>query len=97
MSEEIKFTGEWDNDLSWCPSQLTRPFEYKGVKYELYCRWRHDDPWTFAYYKTNKDLWPGADSWVSIGSGLSEDDEISDVHECAEKLLHGACNTGGTS
>jgi len=47
ISENIRYflTG-WKRSLIWCPSQLTKSIKYKGKSYELYGRWRWDDPWS---------------------------------------------------
>lgn len=78
---EIVYLSEWFDSLLWCPSQLTRKFKdpNTGDEKELYCRWRHNDPWTFEIIQE--------DSWVSLGGGLTQDDEIKDVHKFAERLL----------
>ena len=47
LTEKVRYflTG-WNRSLVWCPSQLTKSINYKGKHYELYGRWRWDDPWT---------------------------------------------------
>ena len=77
----IEYLSEWHDDLIWCPSQLTRKFKNPrtGTIEEVYCRWRHQDPWTFEIIST--------DPWIYLGSGLSQDNDIADVHKFAEKLL----------
>jgi len=42
----IETTGEWHDDLIWCPSQCYLPIRVKGEDYTIYLRWRHSDPWT---------------------------------------------------
>ena len=78
---KIEYLTGWHDDLMWCPSQLTRKFKNPktGTTEELYCRWRHDDPWTFNIMST--------DPWVNLGYGLTQEDAIEDVHKFAEKLL----------
>jgi hypothetical protein len=82
--KQIKWLAGWSDSLMWCPSQLTRAFKYDGKDYELYCRWRHDDPWTFSYYEPGSKKF---DTWINIGEGLSEDTPIKEVHGFAEGLL----------
>ena len=37
----------WLEDLKWCPSQISYYFQDDtGKKWEIYLRWRHNDPWT---------------------------------------------------
>lgn len=42
---------DWEDSLIWCPSQCYKLIQYKGVKYEIYLRWRHCDPWTAEIYE----------------------------------------------
>lgn len=89
----IEFLGNWRNDLIWCPSQLYRKFvcPLDGREKELYCRWRHQDPWTISIFERRHERnlnEPHFDSWVDLGSGLSQHDEIEIVHKLAEFLLH---------
>lgn len=81
-----KFDTEWFDDLIWCPSQLERHYTNTktGVQWTLYCRWRHDDPWTFATFPTQNNRY---DQWKELGSGLTRDTPISVVHTYAEELL----------
>ena len=52
MSKEtIKIIREWEDDLIWCPSQCYLPIEFKGEKYTVYLRWRHDNPWQGHIWK----------------------------------------------
>jgi len=78
---EIEYLSEWFDDLIWCPSQLTRKFKHPktGNVEQVYCRWRHNDPWTFQIMS--------ADPRVYLGDGLTQEDDIEDVHKFAEKLL----------
>lgn len=41
----FSYLNQWDDDLSECPSQCQRPFEFHGQVYDLYLRWRWSDPW----------------------------------------------------
>jgi hypothetical protein len=77
----LEFTSEWEDDLIWCPSQLTRTFLFPetGATMELYCRWRHQDPWTFAI------LFHGGR--IRLGEGLCQTDPIPKVYAYTEKLL----------
>ena len=78
---EIEYLTNWFDSLIWCPSQLTRKFKHPktGITEQIYCRWRHCDPWTFYIMST--------DPWIYLGSGLTQEDTISNVHKFAEKLL----------
>jgi len=93
---EINWTSDWRDSLIWCPSQLERDFKYNDKTLTLYCRWRHSDPWTFDIFemiptkrfmdvKSYESMTPR--NWINLGSGMSENDDIEDVHKYAEKLL----------
>lgn len=62
LTEHIReyITG-WKRDLIWCPSQLNKTMTYNGREYNLYARWRWDDPWAgYILYKNSKNdklLW----------------------------------------
>ena len=46
-------TGEWQDILLWCPSQCYLDvITDDGTKYQLYLRWRWDDPWQGHIIKT---------------------------------------------
>lgn len=36
----------WYDELMWCPTQITKLITVKGERFEIYLRWRHDDPFT---------------------------------------------------
>ena len=50
--EEHAFT----EDMIWCPSQIEYYFTdpTDNQMYVVYCRWRHNDPWSIELLKTNK-------------------------------------------
>lgn len=80
---KIKWLSGWDDTLIWCPSQLERKFKLDNSVYMLYCRWRWDDPWSFSFFKNDKDH----SNWIDIGWGLTEKDSVDDIHKYAEDLL----------
>lgn len=93
---QINWKSKWHDSLIWCPSQLTREFEWKGKVYTLYCRWRHQNPWSFSIYEKvpTTTVMHGKiydaynyENWVNIGWGMTEEDDIDDVHKYAEELL----------
>ncbi len=93
---KIEYLSEWFDSLIWCPSQLTRKFKNPetGTTEEVYCRWRHCNPWTFEIVRVDSWVPLGSgltivrvDSWVPLGSGLTQEDNVEDVHKFAEKLL----------
>jgi hypothetical protein len=43
--ENFIINGQWKDDLIWCPSQCYLPILFNDKKYEIYLRWRWDDPW----------------------------------------------------
>lgn len=53
----IKFNviQDWNDDLSWCPSQCTKKIEYQGRHFILLLYWRHHDPWTAEITECHPD------------------------------------------
>lgn len=41
---------EWEESLLWCPTQISRSVYLKGIKFTLYLRWRHVDPFQFHIF-----------------------------------------------
>jgi hypothetical protein len=81
---KVKWLTDWDDsDTHWCPTQLYRDFKYNDQKLTLYCRWRHDDPWSFSILPNKYSNFP----WTGLGVGMSEKDNFDDIHIYAEKLL----------
>lgn len=82
----VVWKGEWYDSLMWCPSQIYRKFEYNGKEYELYGRWRWNDPWSFYIWGIpligDSKIGP-----VDLGWGMKQEDPIEKVHKFAEKLL----------
>ncbi len=82
MAIRILWTAEWSNDLNGCPSQLCRKFinPFTGEEDELYCRWRHNNPWTF-------EIIPQSGDFIFLGTGFTEQEMVEQLHEYAEFLL----------
>jgi len=53
----IKFNviQDWDDALSWCPSQCIKKIEYQGRHFILLLHWRHHDPWTAEITECHPD------------------------------------------
>lgn len=51
----FKIVHKWKDNLIWCPSQCSFLFEYNSIRYEIYLRWRWDDPWTLDIIKYVED------------------------------------------
>ena len=85
---KIKFTSEWSDDLIWCPSQLRRDFIFtykkREVELQLYCRWRHEDPWQFCILSPDPDV----RMYRQFDTGMSEKDTIQCIHSEAEYRLN---------
>lgn len=45
MDKKFKPIGDWDDSMSFCPSQCYLNFRYARRSYQLYLRWRWEDPW----------------------------------------------------
>lgn len=55
---------EWDLSLVGCPSQCYYRFrENDGKRWQVYLRWRWNDPWT-------AELTECGDDWEEIGDGI---------------------------
>ncbi len=48
LDNNLKFNTiqDWDDDLSWCPSQCIKKIEYHGRHFILLLHWRHHNTWT---------------------------------------------------
>jgi hypothetical protein len=42
---DIEVIKDWDDDLIMCPSQCWFTGSYNNVEFQIYLRWRWDDPW----------------------------------------------------
>ncbi len=42
----VSILGNWRDDLCWCPSQCYLKISYLNKNYEIYLRWRWEDPWS---------------------------------------------------
>ena len=85
----MKYIGEWDRDLSWCPTQLTRKVQVGEFTCELYCRWRHQDPFTIQLDVLNPKNHSETIAHISLGSisDCDSDEMIPTVEKTAEDLL----------
>lgn len=44
----FEISGQWENELLWCPSQCYLEVWIEDTPFVIYLRWRHEDPWTMA-------------------------------------------------
>lgn len=79
----IKINGNWSNDLIWCPSQLFLNIEVDDEAYQIYCRWRHEDPWTISLIRVRDDVRHRFDE----DDSLTQETPIPDVHYKALQLV----------
>ena len=89
QNKKYKFTTKWDDNLIWCPSQIYRTFEYNGKQYQLYGRWRWDDPWHFGIWGldlTGKEI--VHENFIELGYGMKQESSMYRVHRFAEYLLY---------
>lgn len=77
MSDNIKIIGEWRDHLCWCPSQCYLTLSYLNKKYEIYLRWRWEDPWS-AELKVD-------DMNIKLGVGFFKDKQLDDLKKASIK------------
>jgi hypothetical protein len=65
----------WVDDLIMCPSQCYLYITYKGKIYEIYLRWRHDDPWTAELCGPLKEVKSSADD-LNYKDGYSYKNDV---------------------
>lgn len=81
----LKLQGTWADDLLWCPSQCYFIFQYKGVVYCTYLRWRGGNPWTADVIKHYQAFGINPDeNWISLPINHYTDMELP---ECKEEAL----------
>jgi hypothetical protein len=44
---------DWDEMISWCPTQLSKTVYIYNFEFILYLRWRHVDPFTYNIFSKN--------------------------------------------
>jgi len=69
---KLEYENDWDDSLIRCPSQCFRPFRYLGRHFELYLRWRHNDPWQ-------------ARVWVLDGKKVEWSPDLFFLYDCSYK------------
>jgi hypothetical protein len=75
----------WNESLIWCPSQLTRNFEFSdGTKAQAYLRWRWDDPWTASVIPVTQNV---SEFWVDLNIPGFKDTELKDAEKWFEEYL----------
>ena len=65
----IQIVDGWVDSLIWCPSQCSLNFRYENKCYQIYLRWRHDDPWTATLIECNEkfeDKGDGFSAWTDL-------------------------------
>lgn len=53
----MKILSDWKDYLIWCPSQCSVEVEDRGIKYQIYLRWRHQDPWKAWLIRLDTNEW----------------------------------------
>lgn len=61
----FKIVHKWRDSLIWCPSQCSYMFQYNDIEYEIYLRWRWNDPWTLSIMVDDRHI---IDNWREIGT-----------------------------
>lgn len=85
----IHVLGEWSEDLIWCPSQCYLKIKHEGKPFEIYLRWRWDDPWTCRLLKDDDFI--GEELFSLFQKSWSQDDDLKVIEasaiECVQKYL----------
>ncbi len=79
MKKNFKIIGEWHDSLIWCPSQCKLNISYKGIDYQIYLRWRWENPWTCALITINTKEWVYPETF----SYWSDDDDLDKIKKDA--------------
>lgn len=83
-SNNMEIVGEWEEDLMWCPSQCYLQIKHGFYGYQIYLRWRHDDPWTCRLIrKTDPDEQWSEDLFEKYGHFWTDQDDLKKIEECA--------------
>jgi hypothetical protein len=85
---------KWEDSFLWCPSQCYLYFSWDNVKYCIYLRWRHNDPWTAELIRMNEksnDITDG--EWMYLDVPFRHDIEFEllkkdAIQKTIEKLLN---------
>ena len=51
----FKIIDGWKDSMIWCPSQCHFKFIYSDRRFEIYLRWRWNDPWTLELFEYEED------------------------------------------
>jgi hypothetical protein len=89
--EPRRIENGWDIDLIWCPSQIYKTFTINNKEYNIYLRWRWDDPWTFMINDKYMDVYLMPDYKAEQYQELMDyiDDNINRIVEQYERELFG--------
>lgn len=87
MEEQNK----WLRHLIWCPSQILYNFidPKTEIPYQLYLRWRHEDPWTANLYICTDETfcdWKDSVNEFSISESFESIEYNKLELYCLEKL-----------
>lgn len=86
---QLQIMDEWVEDMLWCPSQCYLTVKHSTVKYQIYLRWRHDDPWSFTLIKlgptddVQDGEWSNEDLFEKYGHFWTEFDNLKKIEACA--------------
>ena len=90
----MQLLSNWQDDLIWCPSQCKIQAEHDGKKFELYLRWRHEDPWQGHVIENAAfdESWDGdwsPDLFLKYDYFFKQDDNLDKIKSaliiCAER------------
>jgi len=90
----MQLLSNWRDDLAGCPSQCYAQAEHEGKKFDLYLRWRHEDPWQGHVIEDAPvdAVWQGEwspDLFQKYDYFFEEDDDLSKIKSalliCAER------------
>ena len=89
LIETGKSSGGWDCHMIWCPSQCYYDFTYRGVPYQIYLRWRHQDPWSATLIDTRDDEWYRlpVSFWKDVEHDNLKEESIGMAYEYINKNL----------
>lgn len=91
-SEIFNISGEWQNDLLWCPSQCYLEIWVEDTPFVIYLRWRSYDPWTLSLIEgttLSGFIIDGLGCWTEIYDfpPFSESDDLNLIQKTAVEYI----------
>ncbi len=85
---KIKIQSDWEDHLIRCPSQCHLNMSYKNYHFNLYLRWRHNDPWQAYLTETasNFDMVTSPEPMVALSIKEYTESDLELVKKEAIKL-----------